>query len=151
MELIWAIILAIITTAAINCKVYQIGFLLNDNKLVNAIEDTVDEINIDSSNSYGLGTNKINASWYNLTSNPIKATTDMCEHLIANSVYVVITTNAVNSTKSPDIVSYACAFYKIPTIVVQARETELSDKVWLFFFLLFECFKRHIIFSSAVQ
>lgn len=125
-----AILLYILTTDSVvkSSKVYNIGFLLNDEQLSKTIEETRDIINMNST-VFALGSNKINVTWHKLSSNPVQATKDICEYLIANQVYVVITTNAINSTQSPDIVSYACAFYKIPTIAVEARETELSDTV----------------------
>ena len=112
--------------------VYNIGVLINDDELIETIENTKNIINTNS-NINGLGTNSINVTWLTLSQDPMTATKDICEHLISIGVYVVITTNAVNSSKSPDIVSYACAFYKIPTIVVQSRDTELSDKVGMIY------------------
>ena len=118
----------LVVTSFVTSDNYNIGFLLNDDTLSHVIEDTRDEINRNAS-VLSLRHHKINTTWYNLSSNPVQATKDICEYLIANQVYIVITTNAMNSTQSPDIVSYACAFYKIPTIAVEARDTELSDTV----------------------
>ena len=118
----------LVVTSFVTSDNYNIGFLLNDDTLSHVIEDTRDEINRNAS-VLSLRHHKINTTWYNLSSIPVQATKDICEYLIANQVYIVITTNAMNSTQSPDIVSYACAFYKIPTIAVEARDTELSDTV----------------------
>ena len=112
--------------------IYNIGVLVNDASLNVTIENVKNTIN-NNADTNGLGSSsRINVTWLELVSDPVQATKDICDHLISKSVYVVITTNAVNSSKSPDIVSYACAFYKIPTIVVQSRNTELSDKVSYF-------------------
>ena len=108
--------------------VYHIGVLVNDASLNDTIITVKDKINSNAAIN-GLGTSRLNVTWLELVNDPVQATKDICDQLISNSVYVVITTNAMNSSKSPDIVSYACAFYKIPTIVVQSRNTELSDKV----------------------
>ncbi|XP_057314813.1 glutamate receptor ionotropic, NMDA 1-like [Hydractinia symbiolongicarpus] len=126
MKLLRIFFLAILAYVVTAETVYQIGFLVNDNNLQNIIKERVQYYNMH--HAILLGSSKINASWYNLSSNPVQATTDICEHLIRNKVYAVVTTNAYNSSSSPDIVSYACAFYNIPTIAVQARQSELSDK-----------------------
>lgn len=145
----------VIRKSLVNSKTYNIGVLYNNEALVETIEQTRDYINQNSS-LLGLRSSKINVTWYNLSSNPVQATKDICDYLIANQVYVVITTNAINSTKSPDIVSYACAFYKIPTIAIEARETELSDTVRKYvkiFFLKetsFSWFNLLQIFSSRI-
>lgn len=129
MKLLRIFFLAILACVVTAEMVYQIGFLVNDDNLQNIIKKRVQYYNMN--HAILLDSSKINASWYNLSSNPVQATTDICEHLIRNKVYAVVTTNAQNSSSSPDIVSYACAFYNIPTIAVQARQSELSDKVML--------------------
>ena len=121
-------LLLLLVSMATASTVYHIGVLVNNASLDNTIINVKNKINANAG-IVGLGTSRLNVTWLELVNDPVQATKDICDHLISNSVYVVITTNAINSTKSPDIVSYACAFYKIPTIVVQSRNTELSDKV----------------------
>ena len=135
----------LLVSMVIASTVYHIGVLVNDASLNDTIENVKDNINANAAIN-GLGTSRINVTWLKLVNDPVQATKDICDHLISNSVYVVITTNAVNSSKSPDIVSYACAFYKIPTIVVQSRRTELSDKVGGLPAIMFRCFHQNIPF-----
>eukprot|EP00111_Clytia_hemisphaerica_P019907 TCONS_00058710-protein len=123
------VILGILQTSSIVfCTTYNIGVLINNATLEENVLNAKDDIN-DNPSLHGLGaSSRLNVTVLMLPSDPVQATKDICSHLISKSVYVVITTNAQNSTHSPDIVSYACAFYKIPTIAVQSRNTELSDK-----------------------
>ena len=130
MNFCFLVILGILGTCSfVSSATYNIGVLINNASLEESVLNAKDDIN-DNPSSHGLGaTSRLNVTVLMLPNDPIQATKDICAHFISKSVYVVITTNAQNSTKSPDIVSYACAFYKIPTIAVQSRNTELSDKV----------------------
>ena len=109
--------------------VYHIGYLINDAALQADIKHSIESINLDPM-SYGIDSDvTFTYSTSPLSSDIVQSTTDICDKLIPNEVYVVISTNPTNSTKSPAIVSYACAFYKIPIIALEARESEYTDKV----------------------
>ena len=109
--------------------VYHIGYLINNAALEVDIKHAIESINHDPM-SYGIDSDvTFNYSTSLLSSDIVQSTTDICEKLIPNELYVVISTNPTNSTKSPTIVSYACAFYKIPVITLEARESEYTDKV----------------------
>lgn len=109
--------------------VYHIGYLINNAALEVDIKHAIESINHDPM-SYGIDSDvTFNYSTSLLSSDIVQSTTDICEKLIPDELYVVISTNPTNSTKSPTIVSYACAFYKIPVITLEARESEYTDKV----------------------
>ena len=109
--------------------VYHIGYLISDAALQADIKDAITRINHNPM-SYGIDSDAaFNYSTSLLSSDIVQSTTDICDKLIPNELYVVISTNPTNSTKSPTIVSYACAFYKIPVITLEARESEYTDKV----------------------
>ena len=88
---------------------------------------------VDSANVYpgvyGLGNARLNHSTSLLFQDPITTMKEFCNHLVNNSVHLVITDTQINNTRPPYIVSYACAFYNIPVIGVASRESQFSDKV----------------------
>ena len=110
-------------------KVFNVGVLINDPQLKQVAEDVAVEVNT-SPESYSMKSgDEINVTSIELTANAIQATTDICDNLILLGMYAVVATNTVNGTEAPYIASYACAFYKIPIVFVESRETVLSDKV----------------------
>ena len=108
--------------------VYNVGGLFSTAALEAAFNQTVEAVSTPAS-SLGLQVVRLNASSALLNADPLVAINDICNKLINNSVYLVITDHALNSTRPPFIVSYACAFYNIPVIGVSARDIQFSDKV----------------------
>lgn len=110
---------------------YDIGFLINDAKLNHSIQSELEDVNED--------TDKFNITQHVLllSSDPLTAATDICEQLITKGIYAIVSTNAINSSKPPHIVSHIAGFYKIPVIAIEARHSELSDKASLFDFCMY--------------
>lgn len=107
---------------------YNIGGIFQTQTSQDAFKSAVDYVNAYPS-SYGLGPVRINSSVALINSDPIVCMKEVCNKLINNSVYVVVTDRFVNNTRPPYIVSYACAFYSIPVVGVASREDKFSDKV----------------------
>ncbi len=116
---------------SIHAKTYTIGGAFSTPEQENAFRDSVKAVNSNSS-KYGLSNGRLNASMFLLNADPLIALKDICDKLINNSVYIVLTDRAVNSTRDPYIVSHACAFYHIPVIGISARDSEFSEKVRFF-------------------
>ncbi len=131
---------------SIHAKTYNIGGAFSTPEQENAFRDSVQAVNSNSS-KYGLSNGRLNASMFLLNADPLVALKDICDKLINNSVYIVLTDRAVNSTRDPYIVSHACAFYHIPVIGISARDSEFSEKVRFVYhvfvriFFLLPCYK----------
>ena len=125
----FSFLVAIITISQSNAfTYYNIGGIFNTQTSQDTFKDAVDYVNAYPS-SYGLGPVRINASVAVLNSDPIVCMKEICNKLINNSAYVVVTDRLANNTRPPYIVSYACAFYNIPVVGVASREDKFSDKV----------------------
>ena len=126
-----AFILTILASLS-NCQLrYNIGGIFSsvDSELM--FKNAVEVANI-YPESHGLGSVRFNYSTTLLKQDPIATMKLICDNLINNTVYVVVTDRLINNTRPPFIVSYACAFYNIPVIGVASRESQFSDKVFRF-------------------
>ena len=124
----WVLMCYLIVEKTDATQTYTIGAMLSSPHLQESFSRALAEVNADPV-KYEMGTAQVNGTSAILNQDPVQATMDICNKLIPNDIYAIITTHAVNSTYPPFIVSYSAAFYNIPVIGITARETEFSDKV----------------------
>ncbi len=148
LKLVFGIYYLAAATKAANIQYYGIGGMLSSADHQTEFLKKIDEVNSNPA-SFGLSNGRLNASTSLLNADPLTAMKDICNNLINNSVYIVITDRAMNTTRDPFIVSYACAFYNIPVIGISARDSQFSDKVREYILLFFnKVISSHVIVFS---
>ncbi|XP_038074053.1 glutamate receptor ionotropic, NMDA 1-like [Patiria miniata] len=104
----------------------RIGAMLSTDEDTATLQEAVREVN---DNSLILpGNYQLNVTSIVMTTNPIESAIRVCEKIIPNQVYAVISGHSPELYMSSVSVSYTCGFYGIPVIGISARECIFSDK-----------------------
>ncbi|XP_033629311.1 glutamate receptor ionotropic, NMDA 1-like isoform X1 [Asterias rubens] len=113
------------TTGTDICEIH-IGAMMNTVEDMETLQVAVREVN---ENSRILpGNYRLNVTSIIMTNNPIQSAIRVCEKIIPNEVYAVISGYSPELYMSSVSVSYTCGFYGIPVIGISARECIFSDK-----------------------
>lgn len=107
----------------------MIGAMLSSEEENQELEEAVRDLNkkgIILPKNYDLNVTSIV-----MDNNPIESALVVCQKLIPNKVYAVISSHTAELYLSSVSVSYTCGFYSIPVIGISARESIFSNKVSL--------------------
>ncbi|XP_072025944.1 glutamate receptor ionotropic, NMDA 1-like [Amphiura filiformis] len=104
----------------------MIGAMLSSEKEDAELKEAIRDLN---QNSLLLPRDyELNITSIVMDNNPIQSALSVCERLIPEQVYAVISSHTKELYLSSVSVSYTCGFYRIPVIGISARESIFSDK-----------------------
>ncbi|KAK7082411.1 Glutamate receptor ionotropic, NMDA 1, partial [Halocaridina rubra] len=106
---------------------FNIGGILSDNQSDTHFKFTIKQ-NINANTTYVDHDTTLKDVTMLMDSNPIRTALEVCNKLVAKSVYAVIVSHPLNGDLSPAAVSYTSGFYHIPVIGISSRDSAFSDK-----------------------
>ena len=106
-------------------SIITIGAVLTSEENGKIFQTAVERFNVGRSPSEP----RLNATYILMSDNPIRSAKAVCDELIPQQVYVIITSHTRRNSLSPMAVSFTCGFYRIPVIGMTTRESIFSDEV----------------------